>query len=306
MGGAASLDCLKACALLRLDAGTLQGLPPAERAKAIDSAFRRHAASFHPDKGGDPTRFQELSAARDDLKQSLNCGAARPAEEPREAARQDDAADLIEEMLNKDEEERAAKEFNEEERAAKENEEQAEASNKEPDEQGFDEGAETYHNFVRRVMMERNITYRAAQKVVKEEGLRETKSKAKELKVSELLRLVLDGRDIPTETPKELVEAEAHLLAQKLSQAKKAKKVNEVTVKTYEGWQRLFLEKKVLYLRETGKHIEADVAEETAAKRAKYLYHRQRADYHARQADKQFEELAGTASRAAKTAQAFQ
>ena len=153
-------------------------------------------------------------------------------------------------------------------------------------------------------MKERNISYRQAQKVDKE-GLRKPKAQSKELKVSVLMRTVLDGHDIPLETSKELVNAEAHLIAQKLHQAKNVKKVNRETVKTYETWQALFLEKKAKYLRETGKHIEADVASETSAKRAKYQYHRQKADYHARQADMEFEGLAGTAARAAETAQAF-
>ena len=165
------------------------------------------------------------------------------------------------------------------------------------------EGAETYHDRVRRIMKERNISYRQAQKVDKE--VRKPKAQSKELKVSVLMRTVLDGHDIPLETSKELVNAEAHLIAQKLHQAKNVKKVNRETVKTYETWQVLFLEKKTKYLRETGKHIEADVAGETSAKRAKYQYHRQKADYHARQADMEFEGLAGTAARAAETAQAF-
>ena len=186
-------------------------------------------------------------------------------------------------------------------------------------------------DIIRDVMNKRGLKWAQAQKVVKEEGLYKAKvskaaSKASTstpasepatpstsgtstasagLKVSDLLQGVLDGRDIPLDTPKPLVEHESQLLAKKLSQAKRAKRVNEETVKTFTTWSELFLEKKAKYLRSLGKHIQADTDDALAAKRQKFKYHEEQAAYHQAKMGEVFEGAAGIATSTAETAQAF-
>ena len=186
-------------------------------------------------------------------------------------------------------------------------------------------------DIIRDVMNKRGLKWAQAQKVVKEEDLYKAKvskaaSKASTstpasepatpsasgtstasagLKVSDLLQGVLDGSDIPLDTPKPLVEHESQLLAKKLSQAKRAKRVNEETVKTFTTWSELFLEKKAKYLRSLGKHIQADTDDALAAKRQKFKYHEEQAAYHQAKMGEVFEGAAGIATSTAETAQAF-
>ena len=186
-------------------------------------------------------------------------------------------------------------------------------------------------DIIRDVMNKRGLKWAQAQKVVKEEGLYKAKaSKAASkgststpasepatpstsgtstastgLKVSDLLQGVLDGSDIPLDTPKPLVEHESQLLAKKLSQAKRAKRVNEETVKTFTTWSELFLAKKAKYLRSLGKHIQADTDDALAAKRQKFKYHEEQAAYHQAKMGEVFEGAAGIATSTAETAQAF-
>ena len=99
--GAVEQKGLLACNLLDLLVADLNGMSAAERARAIDRAFKKRSVPHHPDKGGDPARFAELAAARDDLKEWMGCMPARSSEYSRSVS-PSAAADLIEEMLNED------------------------------------------------------------------------------------------------------------------------------------------------------------------------------------------------------------